>query len=146
MTGINEQAPVVGSSEIEIAAPPELAWGVLTAIDRWPRWNPDVKSATIQGGVEEGAEFKWKAGPGTITSTIQEVDAPRRIVWTGTTFGITAIHVHTLEARNGTTLVTSEESYDGLVARLFSGRLKKMLDNALQRGLQRLKTEAERPR
>jgi uncharacterized protein YndB with AHSA1/START domain len=146
MTSINEQAPVVGSSEIEIAAPPELAWDVLTAIDRWPSWNPDVKSTSIQGGVEEGAEFKWKAGPGTITSTIEEVDAPRRIVWSGTTFGIKAIHVHTLEARNGTTMVTSEESYDGLLARLFSGRLKKMLENALQNGLQRLKAEAERPR
>lgn len=146
MTSINEQAPVVGSSEIEIAAPAELAWDVLTAIDRWPSWNSDVKSATIQSAVEEGAEFKWKAGPGTIKSTIEEIDAPRRIVWSGTTFGIKAIHVHTLEARNGTTLVTSEESYDGLLARLFSGRLKKMLENALQNGLQRLKAEAERLR
>ena len=51
--------------------------------------------------------------------------APRRIAWTGTSFGIKAIHVHTLEPRNGGTLVRTEESYDGLVARLFRRRLQK---------------------
>jgi uncharacterized protein YndB with AHSA1/START domain len=134
----------VGSSEIEIAAPPEVAWQVLTAIERWPSWNPEVKAASIQGGIDEGTEFRWKAGPGTITSTIQDVEAPRRIAWTGKTFGIKAIHVHTLEGRNGATLVTSEESYNGLVARLFRGRLQKTLDSALENGLRRLKAEAER--
>lgn len=144
MTGINEQAPVVGATEIEIAAPREAAWHVLTAIERWPSWNPDVKEASVQGGIGEGTEFRWKAGPGTITSTIQEVDAPRRIMWTGKTLGIKAIHVHTLEARNGRTVVRSEESYDGLVARLFHGRLKQTLDDALRNGLERLKLETER--
>jgi uncharacterized protein YndB with AHSA1/START domain len=144
MTRINEEAPVVGSTQIEIAAPPEAAWDVLTAIERWPSWNPDVKEASVQGGIDEGTEFRWKAGPGTITSTIQQVEAPHRIVWTGKTFGIKAIHVHTLEARNGRTVVRSEESYDGLVARLFHGRLKKTLDDALRNGLERLKVETER--
>jgi uncharacterized protein YndB with AHSA1/START domain len=144
MTRINEEAPVVGSTQIEIAAPPEAAWDVLTAIERWPSWNPDVKEASVQGGIDEGTEFRWKAGPGTITSTIQQVEAPHRIVWTGKTFGIKAIHVHTLEARNGRTMVRSEESYDGLVARRFHGRLKKTLDDALRNGLERLKVETER--
>jgi uncharacterized protein YndB with AHSA1/START domain len=141
---INKQAPVVGRSEIEIAAPPEVAWDVLTAIERWPSWNPDVKAVSVQGGVDEGTEFQWKAGPGTITSTIQDVDPPRRIAWTGKTFGISAVHVHTLEPRDGRTLVRTEESYDGLVARLFHGRLQRTLDGALQSGLQHLKAEAER--
>ena len=35
-TSINERAPVVGTSEIEIAAAPEVVWDVLTAIDGWP--------------------------------------------------------------------------------------------------------------
>jgi uncharacterized protein YndB with AHSA1/START domain len=144
MTAINERAPVVGRSEIEIAASPEVTWDVLTAIDRWPSWNPDVKAASIQDGVAEGSEFRWKAGPGTITSTIQDVQQPRRIAWAGKTFGIKAIHVHTLEARNWTTLVRTEESFDGLLARLFHGRLQKTMDRALEDGLQHLKAEAER--
>ena len=144
MVDIDTEARVVGSSEIEVAAAPEVVWAVLTEIERWPSWNPAVKSVSFEGGLDEGSEFRWKAGPGTITSTIRDVDAPRRIAWTGTSFGIKAIHVHTLEPRNGGTLVKTEESYDGLVVRLFPGPLQRTLDRALQGELQHLKAEAER--
>jgi len=141
---INEQAPVIGASEIEIAAAPELVWDVLTAIDRWPSWNPQVKSMDMQGGIAEGSQFRWKAGPGTIASTIRRVEPPRLIAWTGKTFSIDAIHVYRLEARDGKTFVRTEESYEGLVARLFRGPLQKTLDAALEEGLGHLKAEAER--
>lgn len=141
---INQHAPVVGWSEIEIDAGPDVAWDVLTAIGSWPSWNPAVTSVSFEGGIEEGSEFSWKAGPGTITSTIRDVEPMRRIVWTGTTFGIKAIHVHTLEPRAGGTLVRTEESYDGLVARVLRRRLQKTLDVALDDALAHLKAEAER--
>jgi Polyketide cyclase / dehydrase and lipid transport len=143
-TRINESAPVVGWSEIEIGAPPEVAWNVLTAIGRWPDWNPAVKSVGFEEGIDIGSEFRWKAGPGTIWSTIQDVDAPRRIVWTGESFGVRAIHVHTFKPHAGGTLVRTEESYDGLVARIFRRRLKNTLDTTLDDELRHLKAEAER--
>jgi hypothetical protein len=143
LTGINEQAPVVGRSELEIAAPPETVWDVLTAIERWPSWNPDVKSMSMQGPVAEGSVFRWQAGPGTITSTIRRVEPPRLIAWTGKTLGIRAIHFYWLEPRDGKTLVRTEESYEGLVARLLRGMLQKTLDRALAEGLHHLKNEAE---
>lgn len=141
---INELAPVVGSCEVEIAAPPKVAWEVLTAIKRWPSWNPAVKSVSFDGEVDHGAAFRWKSGPGTITSTIQDVEPPRRIAWTGTSFGIRAIHVHTLEPQAGGTRVRTEESYDGLVARLLRRRLQSVPDTTLEGELQHLKAEAER--
>lgn len=141
---IDEHAPVVGRHEIEIEGAPDVAWNVLTAIDRWPSWNPAVKSVTFGGAVAEGSQFRWKAGPATITSTIVDVEKPRRIVWTGKSFGLKAIHVHTFEARDGKTLARTEESFDGLVARLFRGRLQKTMDGALQDELRHLKAEAER--
>jgi len=141
---INQNAPVVGSSEVEIAATPEVAWEVLTAIARWPSWNPAVKSASFDGEVDEGAASHWKAGPGTITSTIRAVEPRHRIAWTGTSFGVKAIHVHTFEPRGSGTLVKTEESYDGLVARLLRRRLQSVLDTTLEGELQHLKAEAER--
>jgi uncharacterized protein YndB with AHSA1/START domain len=139
----NGEAPVVGASEIEIAASPEAVWEVLTAFERWPSWNREVKSMTIDGSVAPGTVFRWKAGPGTITSTIQEVAPPREIAWIGKTLGIKAIHVWHLEPQNGRTLVRTEESYEGLVARLFRGPLQKTLDRALADGLRYLKDEVE---
>jgi len=41
-------------------------------------------------------------------------------------------------------VVRTEESYHGLVARIFKGPLKKTLDRALGNGLERLKVETER--
>ena len=40
--------------------------------------------------------------------------------------------------------MTTEESYDGLVARLLRGRLQRALDSALHGELVHLKAEAER--
>jgi uncharacterized protein YndB with AHSA1/START domain len=144
LSGINERAPVVGRSEIEIATAPEAVWEVLTSFERWPSWLRDVKSMSVEGQVAAGTVFRWKAGPGTITSTIQRVERPRLIAWTGRTLGIKAIHFWHFEVRDGATFVRTEESYEGLTARLLRGSLQKTLDRALDDGLQDLKAEVER--
>jgi uncharacterized protein YndB with AHSA1/START domain len=144
LAGINERAPVVGRSEIEVAAAPEAVWEVLTSFEHWPSWLRDVKSMSVEGPVAAGTVFRWKAGPGTITSTIQRVERPRLIAWTGRTLGIKAIHFWHFEARDGSTFVRTEESYEGLTARLLRGSLQKTLDRALDDGLQDLKTDVER--
>jgi uncharacterized protein YndB with AHSA1/START domain len=144
LTGINESAPVVGRSEIEVAAPPDAVWDVLTDFERWPSWLGDVKSMSIEGPVAAGTVFRWKAGPGTITSTIQLVERPRLIAWTGRTLGIDAVHFWDFEERDGGTFVRTAESYEGLTARLLKRSLQKTLDRALDDGLDDLKAEVER--
>jgi uncharacterized protein YndB with AHSA1/START domain len=141
---IDPSAPVAGASEILIDAPPDTVWDGLTAIDDWPSWNPEVKEASLEGPVSSGTQFRWKAGPGTITSTLQHVDRPHVIAWTGRTFGMNAFHVWRLEPNNGATRVQTEETFDGLMARLFRRRLSKTLTTSLESGLRHLKTEAER--
>ena len=74
---IDAGAPVVTRTEIEITAPPEVVWGVLTAFDRWPSWNPEVKSMSAPDPLAVGSTFRWKAGPGTITSRIEHLEPTR---------------------------------------------------------------------
>ena len=57
---------------------------------------------------------------------------------------IKAVHEWRLEPREDGTLVQTEETFSGLVARLFRGPLQKNLDKALEDGLELLKREAER--
>jgi hypothetical protein len=137
------KGPVAAASEIEIEAPVDVVWQVLTDVERWPAWNPEVRWVSLQGPVAPGAEFRWKAGPGTISSTLGEVDAPHRIAWTGTTLGVGAAHVWRLHERDGGTLVQTEEAFTGVVARLLRRWLHKTLDAALANGLRHLKSEAE---
>lgn len=141
---INGAAPVVSRAEIRVDADIETVWDVASDIDRWPSWNPAVKSASLSGPLAEGSRFRWKAGPGTITSTLLRVEKPRVIAWKGSTFGIDAIHVYRLEPRDGGTVVGTEESWEGLVVRLLRSRMQKMLDAALDPGLRALKAESER--
>ncbi len=141
---INTAAPAVARGEIEVAASPAVVWRVLTEIANWPSWNPDVKSARLEGPLAPGTRFRWKAGPGTIASTLQGIEPPHRIAWTGTMFGINAIHVYELEQEDGTTTVRSAESWDGLLVRLLGRSMTKSLQKATDSGLRHLKIEAER--
>ena len=141
---MNESAPAVASAKVEVHADPETVWEVLTSIDDWPSWNPDVSSASLEGGLSVGSRFRWKAGPGTITSTLERIERPRLIAWTGRTFGVKAIHVHRLEPRGGGTVVSSQESWEGLPVRIFPGRMQRTLEEAIGPGLEHLKAEAER--
>jgi uncharacterized protein YndB with AHSA1/START domain len=137
-------APVRSRREIDVAAPPDVVWEVLTDFDKWQEWNPEVKSMSFDGPLAPGAMFRWKAGPGTIVSTVEEIDRPRYIRWRGRTLSIAAIHEWRLEGRDGGTHVETDESFSGTVARLLRGSLQKQLDRSLEEGLDHLKREAER--
>jgi hypothetical protein len=98
---------------------------------------------SVQEPIVVGSVFRWKAGPSTVTSTIQRLEPPRLIAWSGQTMGIWAIDVFQLDARDGTTLVREEESWNGLVVRLFRKPLQRTLDCSLQNGPRHLKAAAE---
>jgi len=138
------EAPVRSKGEVEIAASPEVVWDVLTGFEQWPQWNPEVKTMSFEGPVEPGSEFRWKAGPGTIVSTLEQVDPPRYIRWRGRTLSVKAIHEWRLEPTNGGTGVETDESFSGFLARLFRGSLQKTLDRSTESGLEHLKRESER--
>jgi len=141
---IDRSAPVLAESRVEIAAGPEVVWDTIADLERWPEWNPDVKAMSVDGPVAEGTTFRWKAGPGTITSTLRSVERPREIGWTGETLGIVAVHVWRFEPGDGHTLASTAESWAGWLPRLVRGPMRKQLQNAVDAGLPHLKAEAER--
>jgi hypothetical protein len=136
--------PVKSTAEIQIAAPPQTVWDVLTRFENWPNWNPDVKSMSFEGPLGPGSTFRWKAGPGTIVSTLDRVEPPRHVSWHGKTLTIDAYHQWWLEPREDGTFVRTEESFSGLLAKILRGPLQKTLDKSFEDGLERLKVEAER--
>jgi hypothetical protein len=136
-------ASVTGRAETHINAGPEAVWEVLTRFENWPNWNSDVKWMRFDGPLAPGTEFRWKAGPGTIVSRLDKVEAPRYISWHGRTLTIDAYHEWWLEPRDGGTFVRTEEAFFGLLARVLRGPLKKTLDRSFADALERLKREAE---
>jgi uncharacterized protein YndB with AHSA1/START domain len=141
---INRNAPATADGELRIDADPETVFEVISGIDQWPSWNPEVKSVSVEGPVQPGTVFRWKAGPSSLTSTLRVVDPPREIAWTGTTMGIRAVHVFRFQASDGGTMARSEESWAGLLPRLLKGYSRRTLDKGIRGVLAHLKTEAER--
>jgi hypothetical protein len=113
-------------------------------IEAWPRWNPDVKDVSLQGELKPGTQFQWKAGPGKITSLLQNVEPPHLLAWTGKIMGINAIHVWKIDVVDFKTIVETEESWEGLVSSAMLDRLQEMLESSLNSGLKYLKAESER--
>jgi len=141
---IDRDAPVIATASVVIDAGPERVWDVLAHVDRWPKWNPDVHDAHLQGPLAAGSAIRWHAGPGTITSILATVEAPRQLGWTGRTLGIKAVHVWRLEPEDGRTRLTTEESWRGLPVRLSPRRMRAMLEKAVTDGLVHVRREAER--
>jgi hypothetical protein len=141
---INRNAPATAAGELRIDADQRTVYAVLSAIEQWPSWNPDVRWVRLQGPVQPGTVFRWKAGLSSLTSTLQVVDPPHELTWTGTTMGIKAVHVFRLQPADGGTLARSEESWEGPLASLLKRSSRKTLDRGIRSVLERLKAEAER--
>lgn len=116
----------------------------MTDFAGWPSWNPQITAITVEGALEPGTRFRWRSGPGTITSLLRAVDPPHELGWSGKTLGIKAVHVWRLQAIAGGTRVTTEESWRGWPARLLRTRMTRTLEDAIRTGLASLKAESER--
>lgn len=142
---INQQAPVKSEHEIFINAASETIWNILTDINGWSQWHPDIASARLEGALAPKTVFKWKSGGFNIVSTVREVAAPNRLGWTGKAFGARAVHTWTLVPQTSGVLVKTAESFEGWLVSLMKGSMQKTLNSALKVWLESLKKKAETP-
>jgi uncharacterized protein YndB with AHSA1/START domain len=141
---INPDAPVKASKSIHINARPETVWAVLSDIDNWAAWQTDISRPQLNGPLRPGTPFDWKTGGAGIHSTLHTVMPGQQLGWTGTGFGMYAIHNWTLTAVPGGTQVTVDESMQGWLPRWFKTSFNKMLASGMQHWLEQLKVEAEK--
>jgi uncharacterized protein YndB with AHSA1/START domain len=140
---INTAAPVITRDEILIHAPIQSIWDIQTDVAGWPSWQPDVDGAQVDGPLSVGSVFRWQTAGLDITSTVEQVDAPRRIVWGGPAQDIVAVHVWTLAEQEDGVLVRTEESWEGEPVAAQAEELQTALDESLRTWLQNLKRAAE---
>jgi hypothetical protein len=125
------------STDIEIDAPPERVWRVLTDFASYPDWNPFV--TRIAGDLSPGAKLTVRLQPPgglgmTIKPRIVEHEAGKSFAWRGQ-LGIRGLFdgAHRFEVSplpgNRTRLVHSEQ-FGGVLVRL----MKKNLDGGVRNG------------
>ena len=73
-------------TEIEITAPADKVWAILTDLSRFPEWNPFIREA--RGEVREGAQLSVYINPPggkgmTFKPRVKRVDPGRELRWLG---------------------------------------------------------------
>ncbi|WP_327387381.1 SRPBCC family protein [Streptomyces sp. NBC_01207] len=144
MVTIDETAPVIVRLSTVIDAPLTTVWALHTDVAAWPAWNTDIDRTEVDGPLLPGRSFSWLTHGLDITSTVQELDPEKRIVWGGTVQGIVGIHVWTFEQSEAGVVVHTEESWSGAPVDAETDRLGKALHDSLQGWLAHLKNRAER--
>ncbi len=130
--------------EVEVEAPPERVWRLLTRVEEWARWHPGISFAVLRGDLEPGTALHWRGDGMRIRSVVTEVEEGRRLGWTLRTLGARGLHRWSLEPVGETsTRVRSEEAWRGLPVRLLGGTLRRTLTASRTAWLERLRDRAE---
>jgi uncharacterized membrane protein len=142
-TGIDAGAPVRARHEIDIAAPVSTVWHVHTDVNAWPAWQTEITAAQLDGRFQPGASFEWTSYGFTVVSTIYAVAEGSRVLWGGTSGGITGVHEWVFTETPAGVHVTTEESFAGGPVEADVAGMQSALDSSLSAWLGRLKAAAE---
>lgn len=136
-------------THIDIAAPPDAVWRVLTDFARYGAWNPFMPS--IEGAPRSGERLRVRiAPPGgrpmTFAPEVLEAAPGRALVWRGKVLGawlFEGVHAFRLEATPTGTRLHHGERFRGLLVPL----MRRNLDGPTREGFlamnRALKAEAE---
>lgn len=120
------------SSQIEIDAPPETVWRVLTDFEAYPQWNPveiEMKGRPIEGTVLEHTSKLPGGQPMRFRPTLVEVRQGQALAWTGRLFLpllFDVRHRFALEpAGDGRTRLTQSEQFSGVLIPFVGGTLRR---------------------
>jgi uncharacterized protein YndB with AHSA1/START domain len=101
---------------VEIAAPPERVWQVLTDVEAWPTWTDSVRAARLLDGapLAEGSrvELRQPRLPTTVWVVTELVDGSS-FSWSARGPGVVSVADHRLEPGDGGTRVRLEFSQQG---------------------------------
>jgi hypothetical protein len=109
------------SATVDIAAPPDQVWSVLTDLDRYPEWNPFIQSAS--GRLAEGATLTLRLVPAqgralTFRPRVLAVQPGVLLRWLGRLIvpGLfDGTHQFALEDLGGHTRLTQSETFTGVL-------------------------------
>lgn len=135
---------------IDIAAPPELVWDVLTDWSAYPRWNPFIVG--LHGRLSPGARLVVTVVPGggrhfTFRPRLVELEPGRSLAWQGR-MGVPGLfdgrHYFQVEAlADGACRLIHGEDFSGLLSPLLRGALLDGVQHGFDCMNQALKTRAQ---
>jgi carbon monoxide dehydrogenase subunit G len=107
---------------IDINAPPERVWAVMTDVERWPEWTESMKKIERldDGEFKVGSKAKlWiRRAPTAGVWTVTELTPNRSFTWEDSSGGVDAVATHIIEPDGSGSKVTLRIDMSGMMTTL----------------------------
>ncbi|MBI3547107.1 MAG: SRPBCC domain-containing protein [Gammaproteobacteria bacterium] len=135
---------------IQISAPIDRVWRILTDFEHWKDWNPMVNHASGSATVRSKLNITMR-GPNSQDAmqyqpTVLEVNPPKSLRWRATMmsgFMFTNDRVLELKEKNGGTEFINKEEFSGLMVPLFWNKMNQFVVPMLEKMNKALKDKVE---
>ena len=142
-TDVDRAARVLAVHEIDIEAPLDTVWRLQIDVNAWPMSQTDITAAHLDGVFEPGVSFDWTSYGFSVTSTVYDLAERSRVLWGGTSGGITGVHEWLFTQTPSGVHVTTTESFAGEPVEADAPGMQTVLDASLVAWLGHLKAAAE---
>ena len=136
-------------ASIDIAAPQERVWAVLTAVERWPKWTASVEKAQVLNHPPFGLGSRVRLAQPKLSEAVWEVtryDPTSYFEWRSKTAGVTTVAGHRVDVTGmNLSRVTLSIDQRGLLAPIVGLLYRGLIRRYLAMETQGLKRESERP-
>ena len=131
---------------IDIAAPPDKVWAVMSDAERWHEWTPSVTSIRVFGGsplkVGSRALIRQPRFPPAVWK-VTHLEPGKKFIWKTGGPGMWAYGHHSVEPIPGGTRATLRLHYEGMVGRLLARMTRDITERYLRYEANGLKQRAE---
>jgi hypothetical protein len=135
---------------IQISAPIEQVWQVLTDFEKWKDWNPMVNQVSGRALVHSSLQITMCGTEGKkamqYQATVLEANPPKNFRWRATMmsgFMFTNDRVFELKEKNGGTELVNTEQFSGLMVPLFWSKMSLFVVPMLEKMNKALKDKLE---
>jgi hypothetical protein len=134
------------TTAIDIAAPPERVWQVMSDVERWHEWTPSVSSVRLRGALAVGStavirQPKFPPAWWKITG----LEPGRSFTWVSAGPGLHVVARHTVAATERGARATLSLELQGLLGGLFGRMTKGITERYLAFEATGLKARSEDP-
>jgi uncharacterized protein YndB with AHSA1/START domain len=134
------------SIAIDVAAPPERVWQVMSDVERWHEWTPSISSVKLRGplGVGTTAVIRQPKFPPAWWK-ITEIQPGTSFKWVSTGPGFRVVALHSVRPIAGGARATLSLELQGLLGGIFGRITKDITERYIALEAKGLKARSENP-
>ena len=141
---INLKAPVVIRKKILVKAPVGKIWDLLSDVNQWKYWQPEVSEPVLEGPFVAGSTIRYKVLRVSCLMTLLEVKPMTHLAWSGQSNATTVTGIWNLEEVPEGVWVKADSSFEGRQAWATCWLLYPLGFLTIWRCLRKLRSAAEK--